>query len=84
MQEATISFALQPEYAQAFYSALHPETHFSPTQKTRVQIKLDDNILTLNFESQETSSLRGAVNSYLRWCILLQNVFKNLANKIET
>ena len=47
--------------------ALKPETRTSPTRRSKVQIMSEGNSLTLSFEAKDTSALRAAINSYLRW-----------------
>jgi len=78
MHVATISFHLNPKYKEAFYSALHPETHFSPTPQTQVQMKLEDKIVKLIFKADNVTSLRGEINSYLKCCSLIMNIFETV------
>lgn len=56
--------------------ALKPETKTPPTRRSKVQMKGEGNILTLNFRARDTSALRAAVNSYLRWILLTKNVLE--------
>ena len=59
------SFNSLPE-ANLVYNALFPESqqHIS---KTSVQLKVQDNKLSLIIFSADVSALRAACNSYLRW-----------------
>ena len=52
--------------AKLVMGALSPEIK-QKIPKTKVEITLSKNILNLNIESEEVSSLRAACNSYLRW-----------------
>jgi len=54
--------------------ALKPETRTPPSPRSRVKADGTDNTLVLNFEATDTSALRAAVNSYLRWVSLVKNM----------
>ena len=59
--------------------ALKPETKTSSTRRSKVQIKGEGNSLTLNFRARDTSALRAAVNSYLRWILLTKTVLESVS-----
>jgi len=46
--------------------------------KTKVETKLSDKTFTIKIESKDLSSMRAAINSYLRWINTALNVKKNL------
>lgn len=54
--------------------ALQPETRASPAARSRVQVRGEGRTLTLSFEAKDTSALRAAINSYLRWVHLTKGV----------
>ncbi len=59
------------------HDAIIPEIkHKIP--KTDVKISVKDKKLVLKIVARDTSSLRAAVNSYLRWIITAVNVNKTL------
>jgi len=58
--------------------ALKPETRTPPTLRSKVQITSEGNSLTLSFEATDTSALRAAINSYLRWVHLAKTVVKSI------
>ena len=61
--------------ARIIAESLTPEiNHKIP--KTNVTVSLKKNMLSLTIESQDTSSLRAACNSYLRWINTAFNVKK--------
>jgi tRNA threonylcarbamoyladenosine modification (KEOPS) complex Pcc1 subunit len=60
--------------------ALKPETRTRPTHRSKVQIMSEANSLTLNFEATDTSALRAAINSYLRFTSLVSNVLRLIEN----
>jgi tRNA threonylcarbamoyladenosine modification (KEOPS) complex Pcc1 subunit len=71
MRRATITFD-GPDLA-VVYEALRPETG-RDVPKARVSMRPGRNRLTLGIEAQDTSALRAAVNSYLRWADVAMRV----------
>jgi len=53
--------------------ALKPETRTAP-RRSKVHVKGEGNSLTLIFEATDTSALRAAINSYLRFTSMAINV----------
>ena len=64
MRRATILFT-GPE-ARVVYGALRPEAG-RDVPKARVSLRSGRNRVTLTIDADDTSALRAAVNSYLRW-----------------
>ena len=64
MRRATITLA-GPE-ARVVYGALRPETG-RDVPKARVSLRAIRDRVTLTIDADDTSALRAAVNSYLRW-----------------
>jgi KEOPS complex subunit Pcc1 len=60
--------------------ALKPETRTPLTHRSKVQIMNEANSLTLSFEATDTSALRAAINSYLRFTSLVSNVLMLIEN----
>jgi len=58
--------------------ALKPETRTPPTRRSKVKIMSEGNSLTLSFEATDTSALRAAINSYLRWIHLTKTILKSV------
>ena len=58
--------------------ALKPETRATLSRRCRAQIYGKENSLTLIFEARDTSALRAAVNSYLRWMLLTKTVVESV------
>jgi tRNA threonylcarbamoyladenosine modification (KEOPS) complex Pcc1 subunit len=57
--------------------ALKPETERHQfTRRSKVNIGSKQNNLLLNFEAADTSALRAAINSYLRWVMLMSDSFQ--------
>jgi KEOPS complex subunit Pcc1 len=76
MQRATITFD-GPDSA-IVYEALRPETG-RDVPKARVSMRSGRNRLTLGIEAEDTSALRAAVNSYLRWADVAVRVAREVA-----
>lgn len=64
MRRATIT--LEGPEAPVVYEALRPETG-RDVPKARVSMRATRNRLTLIIDAEDTSALRAAVNSYVRW-----------------
>jgi tRNA threonylcarbamoyladenosine modification (KEOPS) complex Pcc1 subunit len=58
--------------------ALKPETQTPSTRRSKVHMKSEGNILTLDFRARDTSALRAAINSYLRQTSMIINVLKSI------
>jgi tRNA threonylcarbamoyladenosine modification (KEOPS) complex Pcc1 subunit len=54
--------------------ALEPETRTPPSPRSRVKVEGRGSSLILSFEATDTSALRAAVNSYLRWVSLTNDM----------
>ncbi len=72
-----IEFANE-KIAQAVYEAIIPEIKRPPSGRADVKIKLVGNKIILNISTTTISSLRAAINSYLRWIYSISETCKNL------
>jgi len=52
---------------------LGPETKISPTSRSKVHVEGKSTRLTLLFEARDTSALRAALSSYLRWIAVIND-----------
>jgi len=59
--------------------ALKPETRSPATRRSKVEMKGEGNSLTLNFKARDTSALRAAINSYLRWILLTKSILESVS-----
>ena len=59
--------------------ALKPETRRPSTRRSKVQMKGEGNSLTVNFAARDTSALRAAINSYLRWILLTKTMLESVS-----
>ena len=76
MRRATITLA-GPE-ARVVYEALRPEAG-RDVPKARVSMRAGRGRLTLTIDADDTSALRAAVNSYLRWADVAARVRDEVA-----
>ena len=71
MKKVDVSIKLEKSIGQIVIQSLQPELD---TIGSRTEVKLieTDHGITLSFDAQDVSSLRAALNSYLRWldCII--------------
>lgn len=78
MKKVDISIELDNASRQIVVQSLMPElTH--PGPRTNVKLSETDSGILLSFAADDTSSLRAALNSHLRWlnCIITTaNTFK--------
>lgn len=62
--------------ANIILKALKPEINTSPSQRATVELSLKNKILDVSIKASDATSLRAAVNSYLRWIMLSLDVIK--------
>ncbi len=82
--EAVVRLELPSEReSRIVYGALKPETESPPSPRSRVYIELDGRTLTLKFEATDTTALRAALNSYLRWIMLVDNLYSTVESLLR-
>lgn len=64
--------------ARTLYMAIMPETKLSPTAKTNAEIYISKQKIKIIIETDTTSSLRAALNSYLSWISSILKTLKYL------
>lgn len=78
---ATVRVRLASEkHAETVFSALKPETRSAPSKRSRVHLNRENNSLLLRFEAKDTTALRAAINSYLRWINLTVSLLEFVGN----
>lgn len=61
--------------ANIVMNALKPELNSSPSERATVKLTLEKgNIMDVNIKASDATSLRAAINSYLRWIMLSVDV----------
>lgn len=56
--------------------ALFPETGKAATARSKVKIECDGSKFTISIQAKDTSALRAAANSYLRWIALVRDTYQ--------
>jgi len=64
---ANVELIVGKDKGESLYLAMKPETETPSSDRSRTTISLKGDSLTLHIEATDTSALRAALNSYLRW-----------------
>ncbi len=75
-----LKFADAKQLAAAI-AALKPEVNAPVTHRAKVDLQVQDDLLVLTVDADDTVALRATVNAYLRWIASTVNVIEML-NKI--
>ena len=65
-----------PWEAEVILKSLEPEIASAPSQRSSTNLKLVNNKLKMEIDAADVTSLRAAINSYLRWIRLSYDVIK--------
>ncbi len=76
VKSATI-FIKKSHVTDVVAKALHPET-VREISRTKVEIEEDDSSYKINITAKDTSSLRAALNSYLRWMKVTEDTYMEI------
>lgn len=68
------------KHAEIVFCALVPEIEVSVSSRSKVQVDRKGDCLILSFETKDTSALRAALNSYLRFIRLAKSVTETVEN----
>jgi len=68
MHRSSLVIRIETPYSSFVYSALKPEEGVLPGKRSKATLGLGDACLTINIESEDTTALRAAANSFIRWC----------------
>ena len=52
--------------ARAVYESLKPELNASPSERSKIDLRLDGGALTMMIEAEDIVSMRAAINTWLR------------------
>ncbi len=63
---------------KALLLALKPETLKPPSKRSKTSITLKKNLLIMNFKAKDSTALRAALNSYLRYAAAWLNLFETI------
>jgi tRNA threonylcarbamoyladenosine modification (KEOPS) complex Pcc1 subunit len=78
-RHAVIRLSFQSKrHLKTVLDALKPETRESPSSRSRIKVEEEGGNLMISFEAKEMSALRAAINAYLRWISLTQNILESV------
>ncbi len=60
---------------EVLLKSILPETRKPSTSRSTVSVEGRDRRFTIRAEAEDTSALRAALNSYLRWVILVKDTY---------
>ncbi len=79
VRKATVEIEVEENMeAETVYAALLPETMSAPTSRTKAKIYASKQKIKIIIETDTTSSLRAALNSYLSWVSSILKTLKYL------
>jgi len=77
---STAELSLETSHAKIVSGALSPElTDRIP--RTKVLVESDDRHVVVRIEAEDHNSLRAALNSYIRWMNVAEEMAKEAANR---
>ncbi len=59
--------------AETVLEALKPETESSPTRRSTVKVRKEEDEIILYFTAKDITALRASINSYLWWIMLIDD-----------
>lgn len=62
--------------AKVVLGAVGPEEASVPSRRTRVGMRRKGREIDLRIEAEDSTSMRAAINSYLRWMILAEKILR--------
>jgi tRNA threonylcarbamoyladenosine modification (KEOPS) complex Pcc1 subunit len=78
MRQIHMIFTLDsPHQAETVYNSLQPELK-KDVPNTDIKLEHDQNILSLTITAKNTSTLRAASNSYIRWIQTALNITNSI------
>lgn len=63
-----------PRTASSILGAIVPEQATAPSRRAKVKLARKGRSVALEIDARDTTSMRAAINSYLRWFILAERV----------
>lgn len=70
-----------PEDARHLYFTLFPETISAPAEREKTNVLQRGDIVEINILATDLSALRAAVNAYLRWVKIVEDIKLLLSRK---
>jgi len=67
MKSAIIRIEIPEKFLNSAILALKPECESTPTERFKAEVSTSNSTLIIIIKALDTSSLRAALNAYLRW-----------------
>jgi tRNA threonylcarbamoyladenosine modification (KEOPS) complex Pcc1 subunit len=74
MNELLVTLELTEETAQTCMKAVGLEVEKDVHERSSVELKYGSGLLVLIIKSKDLTSMRAALNTYLRWIIMCSNL----------
>ena len=71
---AKVNIVLNPDLLDAMKTALIPEAESPSSERSRTEVRIQDNELVIETVASDTTALRASLNSYLRWVQGIQGI----------
>jgi len=69
-----------PRVASSVLGAVMPEQATAPSRRAKVKLARKGRSVALEIDARDTTSMRAAINSYLRWFILAERVVQTVGD----
>ena len=80
MHTCSIKIKLPSKHSSHIAEALKPEAGILPGKRSRAEVSVeDDGSLAIKIEAEDTTALRAAVNSFLRWYAAISRSIESVA-----
>lgn len=74
--EGLFEFNLESQLqAQIIFDSIYPETINFPSQRSKLEIFLDDSKIIIKISAQDSTSFRASLNSSIKWMLLSLEIF---------
>jgi tRNA threonylcarbamoyladenosine modification (KEOPS) complex Pcc1 subunit len=64
---ATVRIKTPEGMPEIINESLAPEVERPTSERSKVNVSIDDGMVTISIEASDVAALRAAINSYLRW-----------------
>ena len=64
---ATVMIRAPEEISEIIGESLAPEVEHLTSERSKINVSVDDGVVTISIEASDIAALRAAINSYLRW-----------------
>jgi tRNA threonylcarbamoyladenosine modification (KEOPS) complex Pcc1 subunit len=73
-----ILIEIPEEFSEVICSSLRPESEMPSSSRSHVNIHIQEEGILLTIKASDTTAMRAAINSYLRWIMGILNMFNEI------